>query len=190
MPTAMACPVESALVALAGERQARKVVEMALCPVAPHVAEEVVASLRAQAAGAPICWSCATGQTKGLAGSLLPMAQYLRRVARLRARQCCRGKVGVTMPAGYGLELGTWPRTRERSAGGLAARALGSTAAPRVLFALLHDVRAQRFSSHRKHVPTHTPSNPFCWPGRSRVLWLPTPKAARHPVRGLRNILE
>ena len=172
VPTAMACPLESGVAALADERLARKVAEMVLCLGAPRVAEEAVASLPAQVAGATICWSCASGQSKGLAGFLLAMAPDPRGVARLGARQCRCDKVGVTMPAGCELELERWPRTRETSAGWLAARALGSTATLRVLSALLHAVRVQRNRSHRKHVPTHAPAKPFCKLGRSRVLWL------------------
>ena len=101
-PTAMAYPLESGVLEVWGEGLERQVVEAAPCLAGAHVVAGVAASLQAQVAVSSICWSCASGQTKGLVDLLVPETPLPQGVARLEARQCRRDTVGVTIRVGCG----------------------------------------------------------------------------------------
>ena len=97
------------VVAPPGEWVALVVGEAAQCLLALDEAAAMAEGLQEEVGRVTICWSCASGRTKG-SGVLLDLwAPQYRGVARLEARRCGRGKVEATWKAGCRGALGRLP---------------------------------------------------------------------------------
>ena len=160
VPTAIACPPGTRVAAARSERSTPEEAAGGLHLAAPRAAEGAVAGLSAQLGGVPICWSCGGAQARGLAPLPQLRVPLARGPARLEARPYGRGTGGATMPGECASGLGRLRRSRGRSGGRLAARALGSTAIPREWFASLLVVCVLRNHSHRTRRPRRAPATP------------------------------